>query len=156
MPRLLCVLILCPPLTKAQSANDDELIKLARKRFGYDTIAPEQRAAFDALFFSVHQGKKADYSLRGPSDDDISAGNSWDPSRTVQAAWIIWLCNDQDASKLIPAKGIEIQDAKINGEGLILLGQSFLLRIMQRSIFRQPNSGQRYSYLISKQKVRHY
>jgi hypothetical protein len=26
-------------LTKAQSANDDELIKLARKRFGYDTIA---------------------------------------------------------------------------------------------------------------------
>jgi hypothetical protein len=57
---------------------------------------------------------------------------------------------------LIPAKGIEIQDAKINGEGLILLGQSFLLRIMQRSIFRQPNSGQRYSYLISKQKVRHY
>jgi hypothetical protein len=143
-------------LTKAQSANDDELIKLARKRFGYDTIAPEQRAAFDALFFSVHQGKKADYSLRGPSDDDISAGNSWDPSRTVQAAWIIWLCNDQDASKLIPAKGIEIQDAKINGEGLILLGQSFLLRIMQRSIFRQPNSGQRYSYLISKQKVRHY
>jgi hypothetical protein len=39
---------------QSTECNDDELIKLARKRFGYDTIAPEQRAAFDALFFRVH------------------------------------------------------------------------------------------------------
>jgi hypothetical protein len=124
------LLIFGSVFAKADDASKDDLVKLARKHFNYDSIKSKQeQEAFDKFFLSVHQGENADFAPKGSSEEDASKGNSWGPERSVKAGWIMWLCQDPDAVKMVQAKGIQVYWAKIDGEmDLSWLKMEFPLR----------------------------
>jgi hypothetical protein len=117
VPLLISFMILSSSFAKAEAATDDELVQLARKHFNYNLIKSEQeQKALDKLFLRVHQGKVAKFGPENPTDEDVSKGNSWGPERTVKAEWIVWVCKDPDAVKMVQPSGIEIDGAKVDGE----------------------------------------
>src|SRR5260370_15861619 len=101
---------------RAESADDDDLVKLARKHFNYDSIKSDQvRNVFDKFFLSVHQGNRA-FFVRPGTKFDPSQGYSWGPEQTVESAWIVWVSTDPDAVKFVRPAGIQIYGAKIDGD----------------------------------------
>jgi hypothetical protein len=96
---------------------DDDLVMLARKHFNYSSVTSDQyRQAFDKFFISVHQGEVAKFGPDNLAAEEVSKGNSWGPERTVKAEWIMWVCRDPDAVKMVRPSGIQIEGSKIDGE----------------------------------------
>jgi hypothetical protein len=107
--------------------SDKDLLALARAHFNYDSITSEQeQRVFDTFFKNVQQGnetnlapaegKPTDLTPADQSSSDARHGDQWGVDRTIKAKWIVWLCKDPIASKMIPPGGIEISGAKIDGK----------------------------------------
>lgn len=114
-PLFIGFLILWSTFAMAESANDDDLVKLARKHFNYDSIkADQERQAFNEFFLSVHHGENAKFGPENPTSEELSKGYLWAPDRTVKAEWIMWVCKDADAVKMVQSTGIQVTGAKID------------------------------------------
>jgi len=115
-PLFIGFLILWSTFAMAESASDDDLVKLARKHFNYDFIkSQDEQKQLDTFFENVHVGKG---TYLGPElePEDVQKGYLWGPERTVKAEWIAWVCSDPVAVKMVQSAGIEIRGAKIDGE----------------------------------------
>jgi hypothetical protein len=109
------MLLIGSTFAKGDEASDDDLVKLARKQteFGYDKLTNQERSAFDKFFLNIHQGQVAYFQPNDSSENDVSNGKSWGPERTIKADWIMWLCKNQVAVKMVPPSGIIINHAKL-------------------------------------------
>jgi hypothetical protein len=113
----ICVLVLGSTFARAQNAADDDLVKLARNHFNYDSMTSEQeREAFDVFFQNVHAGKRTDFRPENSPDEDVAKGDLWGPERTIKADWIVWLCKDPNAVKMVQSSGVDVDGAKIDGK----------------------------------------
>jgi hypothetical protein len=103
---LISFLILGSTFARAQNAADDDLVKLARNHFQYDSMTSEQeRKAFDVFFQNVHAGKRTDFRPENSPDEDVAKGDLWGPERTIKAEWIVWLYTDQVAPSAMAIRG---------------------------------------------------
>lgn len=67
------------------------------------------------LLEKVPTGDGCDVSSGDEKKDDPATADNWGDDRIVRAAVIRWLCVDQDASKLVDAKGVQLKGARIDG-----------------------------------------
>ena len=108
----------------AQTAADEDLITLARKKFG-NFESDEERKAFERFFEETQDGGKADLTpeLKSVTDardlkllTDPVYASLWGEDRVIRAEWLKWLCTDPRASKKITSRGVEIVGARIQGK----------------------------------------
>ncbi len=119
----------------------DELLKLARQRFGKLTRAEEK------LFKAVANSQFADYRTGDKKKDDPAQGDKWGELRTLRADRIAWLCTDDHAFRFVGHKGIQIIGAKIEGELDLLFTRLafpitfFSCRVLEPMDFRNGKVG---------------
>src|ERR1700730_4282532 len=115
-------LILVGKVTMAQTADGEDLVHLAEKHFGYESIPDEEKKAFDRFFQRTKEGEKADLTpdLKSVTDlktlTDPAYEESWGKHRIVKADCLVWICTDPQASAKVTSKGIEIVGARIDGQ----------------------------------------
>jgi hypothetical protein len=86
----------------------EELLKLAREKFGKLTEAEEK------LIRKTANSKVADYSTGDQEADDPTNASEWARDRVLKASRIEWFCTDKQASRLITYRGVQIKGACIN------------------------------------------
>jgi len=94
---------------RAQPEADHKLLLLAREHFSKDEGAPLASDAED-FFQAVERGQ----TYRNPANKGNDVADATSPA--VKANYIVWLCTDPDASKLVTFHGIRIQQARIAGK----------------------------------------
>jgi hypothetical protein len=117
-------LLLAGKVTLAQTANDEDLITLARKKFS-DFTSDEERKAFETFFKKTQDGEKVDLTpeLKAVTDPrdlkllmDPVYADLWGKDRMIKAEWLKWLCIDPRASTKVTSRGVEIAGARIQGQ----------------------------------------
>jgi hypothetical protein len=103
-------------------SNVEELLRLARKRFGVGDIKVLSPAD-EKLFTAVASGLPANYlvgddEVDDPVDhpaNDPANVDAWDESRIIPADRLEWLCFDRDAKNLVSDHGINVIGAGVRG-----------------------------------------
>jgi cytoskeletal protein CcmA (bactofilin family) len=60
-------------------------------------------------------GKEADFRVKDVKGNDAGKAEEWGDNRTLRAEFLYWLCTDEQATKLVHAKGVMICGAKVEG-----------------------------------------
>jgi hypothetical protein len=87
-----------------------DLLKLAKERLADRLSDADLRS-----LRSVASGEIADLSDPEQAKNDPAKSSDWGHSRTVSPAWILWLCTDPDALKLISHRGVHLRGARLQG-----------------------------------------
>jgi hypothetical protein len=109
-------------LGAADTTPDGTIFELAQRRFAYESLTADQKLAFDPLFHNAETGDKTDLTPKENDNEKLSAlenpanGAQWGQERTIDAAWVRWLCTDAKATGKVASSGILIVGARIHGE----------------------------------------
>ena len=88
--------------------NTSKLLELATKMFGNLTEAEK------TLFRAVATVTLADYSDQDEKKNDPAHADKWGAERIIKADRIAWLCEDAEASQLVPSRGIVVKGARFD------------------------------------------
>jgi hypothetical protein len=108
----------------AEMTPEEDLIALARKKFGVPTSTEESKA-FEIFFGKIQEGERADLTpeLNAGTDPrelkilmDPAYADLWKKDRVIKAEWLKWLCTDPKASAKVTSRGIRLAGARIQGE----------------------------------------
>jgi sRNA-binding regulator protein Hfq len=91
------------------SPNDDNLLNLARQKFGQLSDADEK------LFRAVAQHEKANFK---PDTEELNQPKNWEqwePQRILKADRLVWLLTAPEVATFLSFRGLRITGAKIEG-----------------------------------------
>ncbi len=83
-------------------------------------ILPEElkplTPAEELVLENAPKGEFADLQVGDKDKDDPANAAQWAKGRTIRAEFLYWLCTNDEATKIVHAKGLRIKGARIEGQ----------------------------------------